>query len=126
MANSVFGYIQGSPNSLDPSTRDAAFRARQATRINPRFLIASQKPFDDDPTGGASVVQIANVGKNATPEEIAAAVAKTRHVIDNRFARGAEHVVLDEIRTRSAPVAAELFRNLPPEMKGKLAAFVVG
>lgn len=132
-----------SPQTDNPANDDATRQAIRASRINPRFLVTSQRRPDALPADDwARSVQIVTPEHRRTwgmvdyaspPSQsgIDAAVTKTLKRIGKSFddkvdPLDAGHVVLDEVRLDTAATAAELFRRLPPEMRGKISAYVVG
>lgn len=133
------GILHVSPNATDPDTLDAVRQAQRAARLDPRLMYASQSagPGQEHDQERVDAVQIApmtvyheygqavpSMGYN--PESIDAAVAKTLTRIDKGLGGGAPRVVLDEIRGNTAPVAAEVFRQLPADQRGKVMAYIVG
>jgi hypothetical protein len=132
-----------SPQTDNPANDDATRQAIRAARVNPRFLVTSQrKPDALAPESWARNVQIAPVGKRHTwgfvddysgPTEgmERRAAAKTLQRIQPSFDAtqdplDAGHVVLDEVRLDTAGTAAKLFRQLPEELRGKVSAYLVG
>jgi hypothetical protein len=70
---------------------------------------------------------ISGAGKTGIQRAVDQTMARIRPSFDQyEDPLDAGHVVLDEIRGDTVGAAAELFRQLPPEMRGRISAYIVG